>query len=101
MQEKVVIKRMVLDVMKPHKPPMVEIGTELSALEGIDGVHLALVELDKTVENVKITIEGQDIDFKRVEALLEDNGASIHSVDKVAIGKKGKAPVEEATDFKR
>ncbi|MCX6801945.1 MAG: DUF211 domain-containing protein [Candidatus Diapherotrites archaeon] len=100
MQEKVVIKRIVLDVMKPHKPAIIEIGAEISALEGIDGCNIALVELDKTVENVKITIEGSDVDFKRLEELLEDNGASIHSIDKVSMGRKSKGIVEEAESRK-
>ena len=100
MQERVVIKKIVLDVMKPHKPAIIEIGAEISSLEGVDGCNIALVELDKTVENVKITIEGQDIDFKRIEELLEDNGASIHSIDRVSIGRKSKGIVEEAASRK-
>lgn len=96
MPEKVVIKRLVLDVMKPHKPGLIEVGSEISSLSGVDGCNIALIEIDKSVENVKITIEGSDINYDKIEALLEDNGATIHSIDKASIGKKSKKIVEEA-----
>jgi len=96
MAEKVFIKRLVLDVMKPHKPGNVEVGLEISAVKGVDGCNITVIEIDKSVENVKITVDGSNIEYLQVEEILEDNGATIHSVDKVSIGKKGKKLVEEA-----
>ncbi|MCD6246975.1 MAG: DUF211 domain-containing protein [Candidatus Diapherotrites archaeon] len=92
----VVIKRLVLDVMKPHKPDIVDLGKQISSLPGISGCNLTVLEIDKSVENVKITIEGDNISAKEVEKVLEENGATVHSIDKVSIGRPGAKIVEEA-----
>ncbi len=95
-RSKVVIKRLVLDVMKPHRPDIVELGKQLASLHGVIGCNLTILEIDKSVENVKITIEGESIDYREVEDVLEENGATIHSIDKVSIGRPGAKIVEEA-----
>jgi len=96
MDEKVVIKRLVLDVMKPHKPSLIQVGRELSELNGVDGCNITTIEIDKSVENVKITVDGTDIDYEQVESVLDENGSTVHSVDKLSVGKKSKKLVEEA-----
>ena len=88
------LRRIVLDVLKPHSPSLVDMATQLADLEGIDGVDISLVEMDQKVENVKITCEGDSIDFEQVERIVIQNGASIHSLDKVSAGKN---LIEEAT----
>lgn len=96
MDSEVVVKRLVLDVMKPHKPDILEIGKQISCLPGINGCNLTVLEIDKSVENVKITIEGKNINSKELEKVLESNGATIHSIDKASIGKSNEKIVEEA-----
>ena len=88
------LRRIVLDVLKPHSPSLVDMATQLADLEGIDGVDISLVEMDQKVENVKITCEGDSIDFEQVERIVIQNGASIHSLDKVSAGKN---LIDEAT----
>ena len=88
------LRRIVLDVLKPHSPSLVDMATQLADLEGIDGVDISLVEMDQKVENVKITCEGDSINFEQVERVVIQNGASIHSLDKVSAGKN---LIEEAT----
>lgn len=80
------IRRIVLDVMKPHKPGIIEFATQLSDLKGIEGTNTCIVEIDREVENIKITIEGEDIDFEKVKETVENLGGSIHSVDQVICG---------------
>ncbi|MFB6110510.1 MAG: DUF211 domain-containing protein [Halodesulfurarchaeum sp.] len=80
------IRRLVLDLLKPHDPSMVEITREIAALEGIAGVNGVLVELDEDVENVKLTIEGEDIGTDAVEETVTTLGGTIHSVDQVVCG---------------
>lgn len=82
------IKRLVLDVLKPHNPSVVELSEALSHLEGIDGVNVIIYEIDQQVENVKIIIAGTSIDFERIKKRLREMGATIHSVDEVAAGKR-------------
>lgn len=80
------IRRLVLDVLKPHSPNLVEMATQLADLPGVIGVDVSLKEMDQKVENVKITCEGDNIDFEQVEKVILMNGASIHSLDKVSVG---------------
>ena len=82
------IRRLVLDVLKPHKPSVVELSLALSRLEGIEGVNVIIYEIDQQVENAKVVIAGQNIDFEVIKNELEEMGATIHSVDEVAAGKR-------------
>jgi hypothetical protein len=82
------IRRLVLDVLKPHRPSVVDLSLALSNLEGVDGVNIMIYEIDQHVENAKITIVGTKVDFDVVKEKLEEMGATIHSVDEVASGKK-------------
>ncbi len=82
------IKRLVLDVLKPHEPTLPELATRLSSIIGVDGVNIALDEFDQNTESVRITIEGDDINLNHVETIMKDCGASIHSIDEVAVGQK-------------
>jgi hypothetical protein len=82
------IRRLVLDVLKPHNPSVVELSLALSNLDGIEGVNIIIYEIDQQVENVKVIIAGNSIDFGVVKNKLEEMGATIHSVDEVAAGKR-------------
>jgi hypothetical protein len=82
------IRRLVLDVLKPHKPSVVEVSETLSHLEGVEGVNVIIYEIDQQVENAKIIIAGSSIDFESIKKKLEEMGATIHSVDEVAAGKR-------------
>lgn len=82
------IRRLVLDTLKPHEPNIVELAIELSELEGIGAVNISIYELDRKVENAKITIEGEDVLLVEVERVIEDLGGTIHSIDEVVAGKR-------------
>jgi len=82
------IRRLVLDVLKPHQPTMLTLATRLGDLEGVVGVDITLFEIDNKVENIKITLEGEDIDFQDVSEVVQDAGGSIHSIDKVSTGRR-------------
>lgn len=88
------LRKLVLDVLKPHTPDIVSFAKELAALEGIDGVNISLYEIDKEVENVKITVLGRFLDMSRIKDIIVDAGGTIHSIDEVVAGKK---VVEEET----
>ena len=82
------IKRLVLDVLKPHKPTIVELSKRISVTKGVFGVNCTLNEVDQETETVKITIEGDDISFESVVNAIESSGGVIHSIDSVSAGKK-------------
>ena len=92
------IRRLVLDVLKPHYPSIVELARKISVLDNISGVNCTLEEVDQETESIKITIEGNAIDFEVVEQAISESGAVIHSVDSVSAGKKLVEEVETPQD---
>lgn len=82
------IRRIVLDVLKPHKPSVVEVSEALSHLEGVEGVNIIINEIDQQVENAKVIIAGISINYDSIKKKLEELGATIHSIDEVAAGKR-------------
>jgi hypothetical protein len=82
------IRRLVLDTLKPHEPGIIEMADQLSDLEGVSAVNISIYEIDRKVENAKITIEGEQIVYPQVRGLIEDMGGAIHSVDEVVAGNK-------------
>lgn len=82
------IRRLVLDVLKPHSPSILELSEKLSKIDGVDGVTIINYEIDREVENVKVVLGGINIKFENVKKVLEECGAAIHSIDQVAAGKK-------------
>ena len=81
------LRRLVLDVLKPLDPSIVALVQLLADLEGVDGVNIAIHEIDRRVENAKVTIEGQDLSYEQVVHVIEENGGSVHSIDEVAAGR--------------
>jgi hypothetical protein len=82
------IRRLVLDTLKPHDPTIVEWASRLSDLEGISAVNISIYEMDRKVENAKITIEGDSVSYQRVAAVIEELGGAIHSIDEAVAGKE-------------
>lgn len=80
------IKRLVVDLLKPHEPSIAEFATTVAATTGVDGVNATLIETDREVQNIKLTIEGDDIDQDEVEEEIDNLGGNVHSVDEVACG---------------
>lgn len=81
------IRRLVLDTLKPHEPSIIEVADQLSELEGVSAVNISIYEIDRKVENAKITIEGEDIAPSRVVEVIEDLGGAVHSIDEVVAGR--------------
>ncbi|MFB6146477.1 MAG: DUF211 domain-containing protein [Halobacteriaceae archaeon] len=79
-------RRLVLDVLKPHDPAMVTFANEMAGLDGVSGVNAVLLEVDEEVENVKLTVEGDDVDLDTISGVVGDLGGTIHSVDQAACG---------------
>ncbi len=77
------IKRLVLDVLKPHAPSMIELSKRLGKADGVLGVNC---------------IVGQSINYDAVEKVIRACGAVIHSVDSVSSGKTLVDTVETPQD---
>ena len=77
----------MLDTLKPMEPNIIEMANALSMLSGVSAVNISIAEIDLKVENAKITIEGDDLDYDEVRDIIQDMGGSIHSIDEVVAGK--------------
>jgi hypothetical protein len=55
---------------------------------GVSGVNLSLYEVDQQTETIKITIEGDDLDYEEIKQSIDNLGAVIHSIDEIVAGHK-------------
>lgn len=81
------IRRIVLDVLKPHDPTIIELSSELSDLGGVEAVNISIFEIDLRVENAKITLEGSDLNYDEVQRVIGVLGGTVHSIDEVVAGR--------------
>jgi len=81
------IRRLVLDVLKPHEPSIIEMASNLSELPGIEAVNISIYEIDLKVENAKITREGTNINYQEVLRAIGEHGGTVHSIDEAVAGK--------------
>jgi hypothetical protein len=80
------IRRLVLDVLKPHEPSIIDLAQQLSNLEGVDAANISIYEIDRKVENAKITVQGNNIIYDKVLKVIQDNGGAVHSIDEAVAG---------------
>jgi uncharacterized protein len=78
-------RRLVLDVLKPHKPNALDFSSALANLGADYHVELTVTEVDKKTESTIVTIEGADINFDKIKTAIEKMGASVHSIDEVEV----------------
>lgn len=81
------IHRLVLDILKPKDPKIIDFTENLAEVEGVEGVNTSLIEVDEKVRNLKVTVEGR-IDEPEIREKIQEQGGSIHSIDEVAAGEK-------------
>jgi len=82
------VRRLVLDVLKPHDPPLVDFSERVAEVDGVAGVSVSLIELDREVQNIEVTLEGDDLDVTAIEETIEQLGGTVHSIDQVACGER-------------
>ena len=81
----VYVKRIVLDVLKPHLPNALEFSQAIAGL-GIDyRVRLTVIEVDEQTETLEVVVDGSAIDFEAIQSGINSMGGSIHSVDEVEV----------------
>jgi hypothetical protein len=78
------VKRVVLDILKPHQPNVLEFARVL-AEQGDYRVKLTVLEMDDKTETLQVEIDGEVIDFEGVQRAISEFGASLHSIDEVEV----------------
>ncbi|MBU3966689.1 MAG: DUF211 domain-containing protein [Euryarchaeota archaeon] len=80
----VVIKRLLLDVLKPRESSIIELSKVICSINGIDEVEIIVSEVDSKTETLKVTIKGSQIDYGEVMKVIDKHGVSIKGVDEIS-----------------
>jgi uncharacterized protein len=78
------LSSIVLDVLKPHDPPLTEFAKYIGELGKIKRIEITVDERDEKTESLEVIING-NVDYEILRSHLAVKGAAIHSVDKVVI----------------
>lgn len=79
------LKRIVLDVLKPHEPGALEFTAAIAAVGAGYHVHLTVCEVDENTQTVRVVIEAAALDFEGIAAVIRKMAGSLHSVDEVDV----------------
>lgn len=92
------LNRVVLDVLKPHKPDILDFARMLAERAHPCRVHIRVAEVDAKTEKIIVEVCGEDIDHHLITAVIAELGGSVHSVDEVSIesGASAAEPVRRA-----
>jgi hypothetical protein len=81
----VTIKRIMLDVLKPHQPDSLEFSQAIARAGEDYHVCLTVIEMDENTETLQLEVEGSSIDFTAIESAITSMGGSLHSIDQVEV----------------
>jgi len=79
------VKRLVLDILKPHQPNALEFSCTLAKVGDDYHVSLTVIEVDENTETVQVVIEGDNINFEAIQSAISDMSGSLHSIDVVDV----------------
>ena len=79
------VKRLVLDVLKPHQPNALDFARAIAALGADYRVDIKVLEVDEQTETIFVSIQGEQLDFDLISRAISENGASLHSIDEVSV----------------
>ena len=79
------IKRLVLDVLKPHQPYVSEFACAIAAQIDDSCVKLKVLEMDDKTETLELIVEGSDLELDTIISAISEMGGSLHSVDGVEV----------------
>ncbi len=79
------IKRVVLDVLKPHHPNSLEFSRMIADVGNDYRVHVMVIEVDEKTETLQVIVEGEAVDFDAIQVAITSLGGSLHSIDEVNV----------------
>ncbi|MDH3527048.1 MAG: DUF211 domain-containing protein [Gammaproteobacteria bacterium] len=81
----VAVKRIVLDVLKPHQPNALEFTRTVAEVGSDYRVRVMVMEVDENTETLQMEVEGSVIDFEAIQSSINAMGGSLHSIDEVEV----------------
>lgn len=79
------ITELVLDILKPHDPPLVLFTRHLAEVRPGLTVTAEVVEIDDRTQTLSVHCQGTDIDLELLTEAVSAMGGSVHSVDRVQV----------------
>lgn len=79
------ITRIVLDVMSPAQLSMVDLAKELEKIDGVLQIDINLSELEKNVEDFRVTLDGFGLNYEKIRDVIKDFGAVIRNIDSMTM----------------
>jgi hypothetical protein len=83
------IKRVVLDVLKPRHPNIIDFANAIADLGEGYRVVISVDEVDDKTESVMLSVEGGNLDFEAIQQAIKALGGSLHSIDEIEAGSSG------------
>ena len=77
------VKRILLDVLKPHRPDGLEFATAVAEQSPGCRVSLSVLEVDEKTESISLRVEGEHLSYDAIVAAITGMGATVHSIDEV------------------
>ena len=69
--------------MSPAQQTIVDLVEILSGIECVAQVEVSLTELEKNVEDLKITLDGYGLDYETIRSAINDFGGVVRNVDNI------------------
>ena len=79
------LKRIVLDVLKPHHPNALDFASAIADENSGCRVTVTVTEVDEKTESTVVVIEGDDIPYQVIVGIITRLGGSVHSIDEVEV----------------
>lgn len=79
------VKKLVLDVLKPHQPNALVFSQKIAAVGDAYRVRLTVIEVDENTESLQLVIEADAIDYDAIVSSINELGGSVHSIDEVEV----------------
>lgn len=89
------VRRIVLDVLKPHQPNGLDFASTIAAQVPGASIRLTVTAVDEKTETAVIVIEGDNLNYGVIHDVISSQGGSIHSIDEVEV-QSGQGPADNA-----
>ncbi len=80
-----IVKRLILDILKPHQPNVLDFSRAVADVGAGYEVAAVVLEVDERTETLRLEIEGEALDFDAIAAAITEAGGSLHSIDEVEV----------------
>ena len=90
----VFVKKIVLDVLKPHQPNALEFSKMITTTGDDYWVHVTILEVDEKTESMQLEVRGQSVDFEAIRKSIIEQGGTVHSIDEVVVQSEGEVAAQ-------